>query len=366
MAGKDRNKNGDVNLYKRLSEDPCHFGFFEVLRWVEALHADKPRLGHSLLPSTDPIRLGQEPSLRFAPSTLCAFEQQKDLPPKLLVNFFGLFGPNGPLPLHLTEYARHRLKQAKDAGIVEFADIFHHRLLSLFYRTWASKEPTVQFDRWDDDRFSFYLNSLFGIAEQDQQQRDAMPDTVKRYFAGHLGCHTRHAEGLASVLGHFFRIPVEIQEFVGEWLDLPEESYCYLDNDDMTGQLGVSSIAGTLSWQCQYKFRIRLGPMSRKDYERILPTGGKLHKLVDIVRNYLGFELKWDLELVMKKEEVCGVQLGQNGSLGWTSWLADGERTSEHRTQPICCWMQKPIQLNRSMASQTLCNSNRKQTNDGN
>ena len=29
-------------------------------------------------------------------------------PPRLLVHFFGLFGPDGPLPLHLTEYARDR------------------------------------------------------------------------------------------------------------------------------------------------------------------------------------------------------------------------------------------------------------------
>lgn len=329
MAGKDGNKNGDVSLTQRLGEDPYQFGFFEVLRWVETVYADKPRLGRSLRPSADPIRLGQAPSLRFAPSTLCAYEPQDKAPPKLLVNFFGLFGPNGPLPLHLTEYARHRLKQAKDGGIVEFADIFHHRLLSLFYRAWASKEPTVQFDRQDEDRFSFYVNALFGIAEQEQQQRDAMPDTVKRHFTSHLGCHTRHPEGLASILGNFFSIPVEIEEFVGEWLELPKESYCYLDSDDMTGQLGFSSIAGTRSWQCQYKFRIRLGPLSRKDYERMLPTGGKLHKLVDIVRNYIGFELKWDLELVMKKEEVCGVQLGNNGTLGWTSWLTDGERTQD-------------------------------------
>jgi type VI secretion system protein ImpH len=329
MAGKDGNKIADVSFLDRLAADPYHFGFFEALRWIEALHADKPRLGCSLRPVTDPVRLGQEPSLKFASSTLSALEHQENAPPKLLVNFFGLFGPNGPLPLHLTEYARHRLTQAKDPGIVEFADIFHHRLLSLFYRAWANKEPTVQFDRQEDDRFSFYVASLLGLAEPGQQRRDAMPDRVKRYFTGHLGCHTRHPEGLQSILGYYFRIPVAIQEFIGEWLEMPKESYCYLDDDDTTGQLGVSAIAGTRSWQCQNKFRIRLGPMSMQDYERMLSTGGKLQTLVDIVRNYLGYELKWDLNLVLKKNEVRGVELGHNGNLGWTSWLAGGDRTRD-------------------------------------
>ena len=318
-----------LSLPARLAEDPYHFGFFEALRRIEALHSDKPRLGRSLRPSADAIRLGQEASLRFAPSTLSAFKNQEGSPQKLLVNFFGLFGPNGPLPLHLTEYARHRLRHVKDAGIVEFADIFHHRLLSLFYRAWADKEPTVQFDRPDDDRFSFYVDSLFGLAEPGLQQRDTMPDAVKRNFAGHLGCHTRHPDGLKMIIGDFFKLPVSIEEFIGEWLEIPKDSYCYLDNDDTTGQLGISAIAGTRSWQCQYKFRIALGPMNMKEYERMLPTGGKLQTLIDIVRNYLGFELKWDLNILLKKEEVRGVQLGCNGRLGWSSWLGHGNQTQD-------------------------------------
>jgi type VI secretion system protein ImpH len=327
MARKDRQTNTDVTLPEKLAADPYHFGFFEVLRRMEALHPDKPRLGRSLRPSADAIRLGQEVSLRFASSTLSAFKQQQAAPSKLLVNFFGLFGPNGPLPLHLTEYARHRVKHAKDAGIVEFADVFHHRLLSLFYRAWADKEPTVQCDRPEDDRFGFYVDALLGLAEPGLQQRDHMPDALKRHFVGHLGCHTRHPEGLKAMIRYFFKLPVSIEEFVGEWLDIPEDSYCYLNSDDSTGQLGVSAIAGTRSWQCQNKFRIHLGPMSMEEYERMLPGGSQLHTLVDLVKNYIGLELKWDLKLLLKKEEHCGIRLGHHGRLGWSSWLGHGDAT---------------------------------------
>src|SRR3546814_4973730 len=38
--------------------------------------------------------------------------------------FFGLFGPNAPLPLHLTEYAMDRQTNARDSTFTAFANIF--------------------------------------------------------------------------------------------------------------------------------------------------------------------------------------------------------------------------------------------------
>ena len=101
--------------------------------------------------------------MAFAPSTLSAFEEQAGgRPPRLEQRFFGLLGPNGPLPLHLTEYARDRLRHHGDRTLVRFLDLFHHRLALLFYRAWAEARPTVQHDRPDEDRFATYVGSLAG------------------------------------------------------------------------------------------------------------------------------------------------------------------------------------------------------------
>jgi len=329
MASTNRNPDTNVALLKALATDPYHFGFYEALRQLECLYRDKPRLGKSVSPSDDGVRLGQTPSLKFAPSTLASYRTQGGTPPHLSVYFFGQFGPNGPLPLHLTEYARNRERNAKDPTLAEFMDLFHHRLLSLFYRAWADKEPTVHFDRPEQDRFGCYVASLQGLGLSSLRNRDAMPDLAKLHFTGHLASHTRHAEGLASIIGDFFQLPVKIVEFVGEWLDIPEESYCYLDRDETTGQLGQSAVLGTRSWQCQQKFRICLGPVSMNEYERLLPGGESLVRLRDIVRNYIGFELNWDLNLVLDKEQVPNVKLGENGRLGWTTWLHSQTRDSD-------------------------------------
>ena len=124
-------------------------------------------------------------------------------------------------------------------------------------------------------------------------------------------------------------MPVQIQEFIGEWLDIPDDSYCFLDNDTSTGQLGVSAVIGTSSWQCQHKFRITIGPLDLREYESLLPIGDKLENLRSLVRNYIGFEFNWDINLVLLKEQVPDVQIGTYGRLGWTSWLKTGKREAE-------------------------------------
>jgi type VI secretion system protein ImpH len=321
MAGKNRNKNADIALKQALKHEPYRFGFFEALRQLECINSDSPRFGQSLRPMDDPVRLGQIPDLKFAPATLASFTEKGEFAPLLQVYFFGLFGPNGPLPTHLTEYARQRLRNAKDPVPAAFMDMFHHRLLSLFYRAWADKEPTVSFDRPEDDRFGFYLGTLLGLEQPDKRQQDAMPVNAKLHFAGHLGCHTKHAEGLSAILSNYFHIPAKIQEFVGEWLDIPIDDYCYLDQQDTTGQLGKTSVIGTRSWQCQNKFSVRFGPLSIDEYQQMLPTGNRLKTLRDMVRNYIGFEFSWSLNLLLKEDQVPTAQLGESARLGWSSWL---------------------------------------------
>ena len=64
-----------------------------------------------------------------------------------------------------------------------------------------------------------------------------------------------------------------------------------------------------------------IGPVSLDDYRRLLPGGKGLPQLEDMVRNYLGDELMWELRLILRKEEAPPIGLGQSGHLGLTAWL---------------------------------------------
>jgi type VI secretion system protein ImpH len=331
MAGQDRDPSPAVALEQTLARDPHQFNFFQALRRFECVYQDKPRIGESRRPADDPVRLALEPSLAFAPSTLAKFKPGKEgHPPRLTQYFLGLLGPNAPLPLHLTEYGRDRLLHHHDPTFVRFLDIFHHRILSLFYRAWADAQPTVNFDRPESDRFALYIGSLFGLGMTSLRRRDAVTDLAKLHYAGHLACQNRHAAGLEALLADFFKLPITVQPFVGHWLILSEANRCRLGESPATGILGETVVIGERVWDCQHKFRITIGPMRFTDYRRMLPGGDSLKRLVAWVRNYIGDELVWDANLILKKDEVPPLQMDSSregtgiGCLGWTTWLTAG------------------------------------------
>ena len=335
MADSDRTTTHHLaELLKDLEEKPYEFGFYQALRAIECLYAERPRLGTSRRPTDDPIRLAQEPSLTFESASLTAFEPGKDgKPHRLLVRLFGLLGPNGPMPMHLTEYVQARQRDFHDQTFARFLDIFHHRMLSLFYRAWANNEPTVSFDRPESDRFAGYVGSLAGLGMSTLRKRDDISDLTKFYYVGRLSGQTKCVEGLRAILTDYFNLPIGVEEFIGEWMRLPPNHICRLGTAESTGTLGQSLIVGTRVWGAQHKFRIILGPLSFKDYERLLPTGDRIIRLVAMVRNYVGDELAWDVRLILKRKEVPTTCLDGSSRLGWTTWL--GQRPGQNNADDL-------------------------------
>jgi len=322
-----------LTLFAALSESPYRYDFYQTLRRLECVFDTKPRWGHARRPADEAVRFGQEPELSFAPSPLASFQSGRDgRPPQLQVRLFGLFGPNGPLPLHITEYARERLRNFNDPTLSRFVDVFHHRLITLFYRAWAQAQPHVNRDRPGEDRFAAYLGSFFGMAPAAFRKRDALPDHAKFFHVGALIRHTRNAEGLRAILQHFCRVPVEIEEFVGHWMMLAGRERTFLGRDSST--LGSSAVAGGRVWDRQCKFRLRIGALTLPQYEAFLPGGALIQKLVDWVRLYLTFELEWDVRLILRQDQVPPLTLGRSGRLGWTTWL--GERRAGTHADDLC------------------------------
>jgi type VI secretion system protein ImpH len=314
-----------------LARAPYRYDFYHTLRQLECLFDRQPRWGWALRPADECVRLGQDPDLSFAPAPLASFETSGAVP-RLQVRLFGLFGPNGPLPIHLTEYARERLRHASDATLCRFLDIFHHRFLALFYRAWAQAQPHVSHDRPDDDRFQIYLGAFFGLAPATFRTRETLPDLAKFFHVGALARHVRNADGLRNILEHFFRVPVRIEQFVGHWMSLGARERSYLAREGAT--LGEGAVLGARVWDRQHKFRIQLGPLTLDQYESFLPGGQPLRKLVDWVRLYLSLELDWDVRLVLARDEVPPIVLGRDGQLGWTTWL--GPRRSRDDAADLC------------------------------
>lgn len=321
MADQARNATDPLTAYATLQGDPGKFTLFAALRLLEAQFAAHPRLGESRKPGDEAVRLAQPPHLFFAPTDVAAFEASPSGRPRLEQYSFGVFGPNGALPLHLTEYCYQRLRQLDDPSFTDFINTFQHRMISLFYRAWASSDPAANVDRPREDRFVMHLGALIGLGTEPSMNRDASHDYAKVHRAGHYASHARSAEGLESILRDYFELPVEVRSYTGEWLDVPADSYCRLGGTPEYAALGTSATLGAASWQCQHKFEIVIGPLSLPVFDDFLPGSRGLRELHSLVRLYTNDEWSWQVRLLLRDVEVPGVSLGIDGRLAWTTWL---------------------------------------------
>ncbi len=313
-----------ADLQSRTSE----YDFFAALRRLECMYRELPKLGTAPRPMDEPLRIGQEPSMGFAPSPLHSFTPpQGGKPARLSVLFQGFFGPNGPLPLHLTEYARERKRNANDSTLSSFADVFHHRLLLLFYRAWAQAQPAVSHDRPESDRFATYLGALFGGAPV-SLHKQGLDIRTRVFFAGHFSGQTKNPDSLAALLTEALGVTAKIEEFVGEWVSLPPEARWRLGHSKQSGFLGQSATLGGRAWMVQHKFRVALGPLEPGAQRAFLPGSPGLARVNDLVSSFVGDELRWDLKLKLKQAEAT--YLGRTGNLGWSAFLSQASESGDN------------------------------------
>lgn len=326
-------------LWRQVAATPYAYDLYALLRWLDARAGMPSHLGRATHPADEPLRIGQQPSFAFAPATLAhATPPTTDgKPPRVFIYGFGLFGPNGPLPLHLTEYARERTRHHDDHTLTAFADLFHHRLTLLFYRAWADAQPTVSLDRADANgraRFDTYVASLTHLGLPSQARRHGLPTHACHFMAAHLVRQTRNPEGLRQILHAYLGVPVTIVEFVPAWIpiDARQRTRLHAHTSTATAALGGGALLGSAVRDVQSTFELRLGPLSRAQFQALLPRTQRAREIVQWVRLYGGVEWAWNLRLVLAADQISGIALGdvnaeeKRAQLGWGSWL--GTRTS--------------------------------------
>jgi type VI secretion system protein ImpH len=189
----------------------------------------------------------------------------------------------------------------------------------------------VQADRPGDDRFAKWVSALFGQGPAPFRNADAVPDAAKRHVSGHLARPTRNAESIAKVLCQYFSVPIRVEPYLGHWMRLRAEDRSRLGGAGArrTAALGVSAVAGGKVWDRQYKLRLHIGPLTHAQYARFLPGQPSLIELRDWMRQLVGFEMLWDVCLVLQGCEIPALAAGKAppakptvpNALGWNTWL---------------------------------------------
>jgi type VI secretion system protein ImpH len=309
-----------------LFDEPYRFEFFQAVRLLERIYRDRVPVGRASDPAREVARFRTRVSLMFPPSQIhqLTSESSDDVarPPQMMVAFMGLTGPLGVLPQHYTELLIERTRY-KDTALWEFLDLFSHRMISLFYRAWEKYRFAVSYERGEGDRFTEYLFNVVGMGTYGLRNRMSFHDQVLLFYGGLFAQRPRSASAIESILRDYFGVPVAAEQFSGQWLDLDEASLTRLGRANT--ELGVNTIAGVRVWDSQSKFRLRLGPLKLDEFLAMLPVGSGYRPAAEFTRLLAGLEFDFDVQLVLKKEEVpfciLTTRAKRRPRLGWTSWL---------------------------------------------
>ncbi|MEN6475671.1 MAG: type VI secretion system baseplate subunit TssG [Syntrophaceae bacterium] len=316
-------------LKERLLEQFQRFSFFEAVHLLERLAADKPPLGEGLEPSQEPVRFAVRPSFTFPAAEIASLaEDLEGGPARMDVTFLGLTGPNGVLPHWYNELAIERNRQA-DFSLTDFLDIFHHRLITLFYLAWKKHRWAENYQPSGQDRLSRCLLSLCGLGTPGLGENIGFESEALAFNTGLLSMPFPTAAGIESAVACLAGVEVAIEQFVERVIPLSPADQTAVGQAN--ARLGMDTVCGGYVRDCQSTFRIDLGPMDYADFTRFLPGGETLKPLEAFIRTMVGPEYEFELKVMLNRAEVPICRLGGESRLGMTSWLlAPGTHPDKH------------------------------------
>jgi type VI secretion system protein ImpH len=326
-----KKRQSGTPLKDRLFEEHYKFSFFKAVSLLESLSPDKSPLGQTLVPDQEAVRFSVKPSLAFPGSDISKLEQRADDGPvQMEVTFMGLIGPAGVMPHWYTELVYERIWH-KDRSLAGFLNIFHHRLISLFYLAWKKYRFEASYLPDARDRLSNCFLSLAGLGTPGLVERIGLPAESLAFYSGLLSRSIPSALAIESAVEYFAGTDVNIEQFIERMLPISPEDQTRLGAAN--SHLGVDAVCGSYIRECTTKFRVNLGPVGYEKFLRFLPTGDLLPPIFALVRCMVGIEYEFEITVFLNRDEVPPCILGEETPtaprLGWSTWVKSPDATHE-------------------------------------
>ncbi|MBN2448143.1 MAG: type VI secretion system baseplate subunit TssG [Phycisphaerae bacterium] len=336
-------------LFERMLERAARFDFFQAV-WLLERHFP----GTALIGQRGPV---SQERLRFRPSTSLGFpaadvsrllecRSPADGRPFYLLEilFLGLYGVSTPLPLHYAidvlraterthdpatdEHDTHT-RHSEEASVPgsspvrDFVDLFHHRLTSLFFRSWLKYRYERMFGTPERDVLTDYLRFLVGGSpDYGRSSLGVEPVRLLRY-AGILTQRPRSAVTLAGLLHDYFGgIVFRVEQFLGQWMTLGDDDLNRIGCANSS--LGVNTTIGEQVYDLGGAFTITIGPVDWATYVSFVPGGWRFNQTRALTKLYSVDPLAFNIEVTLSPGEVPETRLTSDdtsGRLGMTTWV---------------------------------------------
>jgi len=246
---------------------------------------------------------------------------------------FGLLQALTALPDHYLDMLTVK-KHDHDDTLKEFIHIFNQRIIELSYLAWKKSRLNLAFNLNPNQNTS--KRCLSSLSGQYCGESSAIPIDAKIYYSQLLINKCKHASGLARLLQDYFSMPVTIEQNKGQWLDSERTHLTTLSRKHRQNSLGKDTFIGTRHWVCQYKIRIKIGPLTMNEYTDMLPEQSGFNALIEWIKLYCPKHLEFDIQPILHKDDIPKAILmkGNTQRLGYTYWLST-QKPQNHSKQLI-------------------------------
>jgi type VI secretion system protein ImpH len=327
-----------ARLVERLVEEAPSFDFFQAVRLL-LRDSDAPALpGQGAQRS--PVRFCANISFQWKASDVQWLRQVEGTGavPTMAVNFLGLASPgvSGSLPhwYAVTVLAEAKSRTNPNPAMAEFFALFDDRLIQLYFRAWLRNNLPIQYELQRQGAVRRILLSLIGVGTPGVERLFPLDARALVHHAAALMRRPTTAAGLAASLAEWFGLPFEVQQFAESVQELAPEQRLRLG--DETAMLGRTTVVGDFVRMRQGKFRLVAGPVCWRELVEFLPgdraeqDGQRLRELMVWVRQAVGTEFDYDLQVLLREQEVPRLMFRhddpQRTRLGMSMWLGERER----------------------------------------
>lgn len=292
----------------RLKRDPTRFDIDQAAM-IALAASGRPR------DEPEALRLRTATRLAMPGGAVLAAKPEQG---ELTLGTFGLIGPGGVLPRHHTAMVAAEQRK-RSLALHGFLDMLGQRTTALYPKAGAKYRPTR-----NPEPTSRVLGAAIGMGTPHLDGRMRLPMEALLYHAGNLAARTRSAERLRAMLEAETGLPVQIREFAGGYIRLPEAERTRMPKGRGAPQhcaLGVSATAGAQVWDPQARVILRFGPLPRAAFERMLPGTPGWLRVTQLARLFVGPDTSFAVNLVLRAADVPASSLAGGARLGWTTWM---------------------------------------------
>lgn len=236
----------------------------------------------------------------------------------LITNIFGLIGAHGDLPLNDSDQVLRQLKN-KQPALLAFYQIFHQRLIELYYQAWQQQQVYVDYEKPSSSQTIKLLCQYLGIPFDPTTDMLAYPN----FFANNLASEKR----LQQLLRDYTQLPVSILRSQSKTVKLPQQQLTQLSrkqNSDNNNCLGQSWVLGTKIRMDAWHFTIVVTVDDISRYQQLMRDKSWQQQIKTLALAYVGSHYRASISIQLKQQQYPSFYLDANQAstrLGITTYI---------------------------------------------